>query len=131
MKPRRGFAQLTRHVEESSDAVCECSSCFTWVEAYGSCDDHVWRNGTYQGAAAPSSGHPNVKLFITQGGLQSLEEAIYNAVPVVVLPCFGDQTSNAKKIEDRGVGKAVYHVTDGLEETTFRSTILEVLRNDR
>nr|CAH7757437.1 unnamed protein product [Callosobruchus chinensis] len=74
--------------------------------------------------------HPSVKLFITQGGLQSLEEAIYNAIPVVVLPCFGDQTSNARKIEDRGVGKVVYHVKDGLDEDTFRSTIMEVLQND-
>nr|CAI5828525.1 unnamed protein product [Callosobruchus analis] len=74
--------------------------------------------------------HPNVKLFITQGGLQSLEEAIYNSVPVVVLPCFGDQTSNARKVEDRGVGRIVYHVKEGLDENTFRSTIMEVLQND-
>ncbi|CAH1968852.1 unnamed protein product [Acanthoscelides obtectus] len=74
--------------------------------------------------------HPNVKLFITQGGLQSLEEAIYNGVPVVVLPFFGDQMSNGRKIEDRGIGKTVNHMESGLDENILRSTILEVLHND-
>lgn len=35
--------------------------------------------------------HPNVKLFVTHGGLLSTIEAIYRATPVVGIPIFGDQ----------------------------------------
>ncbi|XP_017786764.1 PREDICTED: UDP-glucuronosyltransferase 2B9-like [Nicrophorus vespilloides] len=49
--------------------------------------------------------HPNVKLFIMQGGLQSIEEAIYSKVPLVVVPFFADQPGNARKVEDIGIGR--------------------------
>ncbi|XP_046627127.1 UDP-glycosyltransferase UGT5-like [Neodiprion virginianus] len=49
--------------------------------------------------------HPNIKVFIYQGGLQSTEEAISHAVPVIGLPVLGDQTSNIDKIVSLGVGK--------------------------
>jgi len=35
--------------------------------------------------------HPNVKLFITHGGLLGTTEAIIEGVPVLGLPIFGDQ----------------------------------------
>ena len=40
-------------------------------------------------------GHPAVKVFLTQAGVNSLHEAAYHAVPVVTLPMFGDQLNNA------------------------------------
>lgn len=49
--------------------------------------------------------HPNVKLFITQGGQQSMEEAVYRAVPMLVLPMLFDQNANARKIEKKGIGR--------------------------
>ncbi|XP_072381210.1 UDP-glycosyltransferase UGT5-like [Diabrotica undecimpunctata] len=48
--------------------------------------------------------HPNVKLFITHGGLLSLQEAVYNAVPVLVLPIFADQFRNGILVEENGLG---------------------------
>ncbi|XP_017775594.1 PREDICTED: UDP-glucuronosyltransferase 2B13-like, partial [Nicrophorus vespilloides] len=48
--------------------------------------------------------HKNIKLFISQCGLQSLEESLYNYVPVLGLPFFGDQSSNAFKLESNGLG---------------------------
>ncbi|KAF5287366.1 hypothetical protein FQA39_LY15969 [Lamprigera yunnana] len=71
--------------------------------------------------------HPNIKLFITQGGLQSTEEAIYARVPVVIMPFFGDQVSNANGIRTKGFGLVVdYHT---LEKGEFKKTILEVIDN--
>ncbi|XP_046752130.1 UDP-glycosyltransferase UGT5-like [Diprion similis] len=49
--------------------------------------------------------HPNLKVFIYQGGLQSTEEAVSHAVPVIGLPVFCDQESNVDKIVSLGVGK--------------------------
>ncbi|XP_074039733.1 UDP-glycosyltransferase UGT5 [Leptinotarsa decemlineata] len=39
--------------------------------------------------------HPNVKVFITHGGLLSTTETIYHGVPILALPIFGDQKMNA------------------------------------
>ncbi len=49
-------------------------------------------------------GHPKVKLFITHGGLGSLIEAVYHGTPTLVMPCFGDQFSNAARSEGIGLG---------------------------
>uniref|UniRef100_A0A8D8X770 UDP-glucuronosyltransferase n=1 Tax=Cacopsylla melanoneura TaxID=428564 RepID=A0A8D8X770_9HEMI len=48
--------------------------------------------------------HPNCKLFITHGGLSSQLETVYQGVPVVTIPFFGDQFSNAAKAVDYGFG---------------------------
>ncbi|KAG6460585.1 UDP-glucosyltransferase 2 [Manduca sexta] len=41
--------------------------------------------------------HPKIKLFITQGGLQSTDEAITAGVPMVTIPMLGDQWFNAER----------------------------------
>jgi len=38
--------------------------------------------------------HPKIRLFITQGGQPSLQEAIYNGVPVLSIPFLTDQWMN-------------------------------------
>ena len=43
-------------------------------------------------------GHPAVKAFVTQAGINSLYEAAYHAVPVVSVPLVGDQFVNAGKV---------------------------------
>ncbi|XP_063216516.1 UDP-glycosyltransferase UGT5-like [Bacillus rossius redtenbacheri] len=48
--------------------------------------------------------HPNVKLFIMQGGLQSLEEAVHSGVPLIAIPFFSDQDYNTKRIVEKGIG---------------------------
>lgn len=73
--------------------------------------------------------HKNIKLFITQGGLQSLEEAFYVGVPVVVMPYFGDQGSNARSVVRKGLGLEVSHRSLTVED--FKSAVLEVATNDK
>ncbi|XP_049779816.1 UDP-glucosyltransferase 2-like [Schistocerca cancellata] len=48
--------------------------------------------------------HPNIRLFITQGGLQSFNEASYYGVPLVGVPFFGDQQYNVAKMLRSGIG---------------------------
>ncbi|KAK5638283.1 hypothetical protein RI129_012578 [Pyrocoelia pectoralis] len=71
--------------------------------------------------------HPNVKLFITQGGLQSMNEAIYAHVPMIVMPFYADQFFNAKRILERGVGISLDYTK--LQKEDFKSAIIEVITN--
>lgn len=72
-------------------------------------------------------GHPNIRAFITQGGLQSIEESIHHGIPMIVMPFFGDQLSNAKIIVEKKIGLSIEH--KNLEQENFRDTILEVAEN--
>lgn len=72
-------------------------------------------------------GHSNIKLFITQGGLQSIEEAIYNHVPMLGLPLISDQKFNIQKIVSKKLGLQLD--SNKLEEKTLNETILEVINN--
>ncbi|XP_074857754.1 UDP-glucuronosyltransferase 1A1-like isoform X2 [Carettochelys insculpta] len=48
--------------------------------------------------------HPKARAFITHGGSHGIYEGICNGVPMVLMPLFGDQMDNAKRIESRGAG---------------------------
>jgi glucuronosyltransferase len=52
----------------------------------------------------PFTAHPNIKLFISQCGLQSFQEAAYHGVPILGIPFFADQKYNAKKITIEEIG---------------------------
>ncbi|XP_022815547.1 UDP-glucuronosyltransferase 2B15-like [Spodoptera litura] len=49
--------------------------------------------------------HPNLKLFVTHGGLLSLTEAVHFGVPVIAIPVFADQFLNANQIQHKGIGE--------------------------
>lgn len=51
--------------------------------------------------------HPKTKLFISQVGLQSFQEAITFGVPILGIPMFGDQDYNARKLVDAGAGRCM------------------------
>lgn len=74
-------------------------------------------------------GHPNIELFITQAGLQSVEEGIVNKVPMLAIPFIFDQFTNAKRIEELGLGLHLDITTFTKEK--FRNAILEVIGNSR
>lgn len=46
--------------------------------------------------------HPNVKVFITHGGLFGTQEGVYRAVPMLGIPVYCDQHLNMKKAEKAG-----------------------------
>ncbi|XP_004390088.1 UDP-glucuronosyltransferase 1-1 [Trichechus manatus latirostris] len=49
-------------------------------------------------------GHPKARAFITHSGSHGIYEGICNGVPMVMMPLFGDQMDNAKRMESRGAG---------------------------
>ncbi|CAG9860676.1 unnamed protein product [Phyllotreta striolata] len=74
-------------------------------------------------------GHPNVKVFFMQGGLQSIEETINNEVPLVGMPFFTDQPANLRKIEELGMGLMIDHVS--LTKDKLKAALLEVAQNKK
>ncbi|KAK9874769.1 hypothetical protein WA026_005576 [Henosepilachna vigintioctopunctata] len=73
--------------------------------------------------------HPNIKLFITQCGLQSIEEAIMNHIPMVGIPFIADQPANAKILENKGLGLQLDY--DLLTKKIFKEAIEEVIHNSK
>lgn len=73
--------------------------------------------------------HPNIKLFIYQGGLQSTEEAVHYAVPLVGIPFVFDQVYQVMKMVSLGVAKYLNIVQ--LTTPELRDTILEVAGDKR
>ena len=64
-----------------------------------------------------------VDVFITHGGWNSVNEALYYNVPLVVCPQGKDQFTNAQTIEQLGAGKALYD----LNPERVRATVDELL----
>lgn len=76
----------------------------------------------------PSTAHPKTRAFITHGGSHGVYEGICNAVPMVLMPLFGDQMDNAKRVESRGAGLTL----NILEMTsTDISNALKAVINDK
>ncbi len=81
--------------------------------------------------------HPNVKAFVTQGGVQSTDEAIEALVPMIGLPMMGDQSFNTNKYVELGIGRVldtdtvdvkqlVDAITDVAEDIHYRKQLLQV-----
>ena len=59
-------------------------------------------------------------FFITHGGLNSTQEALFNFIPLIVLPQKFDQFDNAKRVQELGAGIALEEgklTVEGLKET--------------
>ena len=82
--------------------------------------------------------HPNLKLFITHGGLMSTQEAIDREVPMIILPITYDQPSNANELVDKGVAckmnlytltkETLSEAIDEMMKPRYRSKIRELRR---
>jgi glucuronosyltransferase len=72
--------------------------------------------------------HQNIKAFVTQGGLQSIEEAVIHGVPVVGMPFFLDQPMNVMHLVQKGVAQSIDHAT--MTKDALRDIIIEVASNE-
>ncbi|XP_030384151.1 UDP-glucuronosyltransferase 2B1 [Scaptodrosophila lebanonensis] len=64
--------------------------------------------------------HPNVKVFMSHGGLMGTSEAAYCGVPVVATPMYGDQFLNVAALIQRGMGVLLNYEDIG-ENTVIRT----------
>lgn len=73
--------------------------------------------------------HKNVKTFITHCGISGLYEAIDVGVPLIMIPLFGDQISNAALFHELEVGIHLDFKT--LTKEILLNTINEVFHNKK
>jgi glucuronosyltransferase len=73
--------------------------------------------------------HPNVRLFITHGGMLSTQESIYRGVPIVGIPIYGDQPYNMARIVSFGIGIQLDY--NNVTEQSLTWALNEVLNNKR
>uniref|UniRef100_A0A452QI62 UDP-glucuronosyltransferase n=1 Tax=Ursus americanus TaxID=9643 RepID=A0A452QI62_URSAM len=51
--------------------------------------------------------HPQIRLFVTHGGLNSIMEAIQHGVPMVGIPVLGEQAENLIRVEAKKFGVSI------------------------
>nr|XP_023017936.1 UDP-glucuronosyltransferase 2B15-like [Leptinotarsa decemlineata] len=73
--------------------------------------------------------HPNIKMFISQGGLQSTEEAVSRGVPILGIPFIADQEMNIKRLAQLGVAVGLDFVTVTKEE--ILNAVKEIIDNPK
>ncbi|XP_018316261.1 UDP-glucuronosyltransferase 1-7C-like [Mycetomoellerius zeteki] len=72
--------------------------------------------------------HKNVRAVWTHGGLLSTQEAIWKGIPMIVMPFFMDQKSNAQILVTKGVG--IYLDIKTLSAQTILHAVEEILYNE-
>jgi glucuronosyltransferase len=73
--------------------------------------------------------HPNVRLFITHGGLLSLQETINRAVPLIGIPVYADQSLNMERAVSSGYGIMIDYHNVSTESLTW--AIQEILESPK
>lgn len=73
--------------------------------------------------------HPNVRLFISHGGLLGTTEAMYLGVPILAVPIYGDQKMNMKMASDKGITFVLDF--DNLSEEIVTEALKKTLNNEQ
>lgn len=74
-------------------------------------------------------GHEQVRVFMSHGGLLGIQEAVFHATPLVVLPIFADQTENSRLVVNDGFG--VQLMWEELIVDAVIAAITDVVNNPR
>ncbi|XP_071448861.1 UDP-glucosyltransferase 2-like isoform X2 [Hetaerina americana] len=72
-------------------------------------------------------GHPKILAFVSHAGLLSTTEALYHGKPVVAVPFFVDQHTNAKRMVEMKVAEHVDFLS--ITKETFTKKILNVIND--
>lgn len=73
--------------------------------------------------------HPNVKLFLSHGGISGVYETVDAAVPVLGFPLYYDQPRNLQCLVDAGM--AITMKLMSVTEKEFSYAINELLHNTK
>ncbi|XP_063840010.1 UDP-glycosyltransferase UGT5-like [Scylla paramamosain] len=73
--------------------------------------------------------HQSVKVFISHGGLFSLQESIFHEKPLLVLPVFGDQPRNGMVVENLDIGRVL--VWEELTADRIVDTLTDIISNQK
>lgn len=73
--------------------------------------------------------HPNVKLFVTHGGLLGTTESIVVGKPVLGIPIYGDQKMNIARAIEAGYGAVVDY--ENVSEEALTEALQEMLTNPK
>ncbi|CAH1737608.1 unnamed protein product [Aphis gossypii] len=73
--------------------------------------------------------HPNVKLFISHGGISGVYEAVDAGVPVLGFPFFYDQHRNIDNLVEAGMGMSMDLFT--IQKDELLNNILELTNNEK
>jgi UDP:flavonoid glycosyltransferase YjiC (YdhE family) len=68
----------------------------------------------------------HVDLFFTHGGMNSINEAMYYGVPMIVMPVVNDQPINAQRVEELQIGRCIKKFCS--VKTIYKKT-MEVLKD--
>ncbi|XP_061532965.1 UDP-glucuronosyltransferase 2C1-like [Phycodurus eques] len=71
--------------------------------------------------------HPKTRVFVTHGGINGVQEAIYHGVPIVGLPLFFDQHDNLNRMRAKGAAVNVDFAV--LDRHMFADALMTVLHN--
>lgn len=73
--------------------------------------------------------HDKVTVFISQCGLQSVQEAIHYGVTLICIPLFGDQPHNSRKVV--GLGSGIELDFFNITNESVYETLKEIIYNPR
>ncbi|KAK7868265.1 hypothetical protein R5R35_000662 [Gryllus longicercus] len=71
--------------------------------------------------------HPNMRAFVTHGGLGGTHEAVHWGVPTVTIPFFSDQHQNGFLMQQHGAGRVLQF--DDITEDSLRQALHAVLND--
>ncbi|XP_045469183.1 UDP-glucosyltransferase 2-like isoform X9 [Harmonia axyridis] len=71
--------------------------------------------------------HPNIKAFITHGGLGGNTEAVYHGVPMIGIPLFADQKTNIENAVKSGYAVRIFY--EDINQKTVDEALEQILKN--